>query len=293
MCKQVTLVIYRQRNSLDDNCFFNYFQQKCRTHRMAAWRNARYFRQVLLCQMREIEKFIIRQPPIGRKEDYNSENCWISEGLPSCSRGRRRGEGRGEGEGGREKVRASKVNVGVDGSKSDIKVERRRGHGWSTASLLLLKGNGEKKSTAQYNDNKTHDSNSNVMCLKSTAVARSREDETRNACRNANRNPEWWGYLSQLQFQIKPKSIKCVPRDTEEFKFNQNINSSLYREIPRNLSVSILTSWIKFPHHSRFRFAFRRVFRVSSSREQAVLVNFQGGELPRRWLPYGITWTVS
>jgi len=96
---------------------------------MAAWQNARYFRQVLLCQMREIEKFIIRQPPIGRKEDYNSENCWISEGLPSCSRGRRRGEGRGEGEGGREKVSASKVNVGVDGSKSDIKVERRRGHG--------------------------------------------------------------------------------------------------------------------------------------------------------------------
>jgi len=79
--------------------------------------------------MREIEKFIIRQPPIGRKEDYNSENCWISEGLPSCRGGRRRGEGRGEGEGGREKVSASKVNVGVDGSKSDIKVERRRGHG--------------------------------------------------------------------------------------------------------------------------------------------------------------------
>jgi len=34
----------------------------------------------------EIEKFIIRQPPIGEKDDYDSENSWISDGLPSSSR---------------------------------------------------------------------------------------------------------------------------------------------------------------------------------------------------------------
>jgi len=49
----------------------------------------------------EREKFITRQPPIGEKD---SENSWISEGLPSSSRRRTRGEGRGEGGGGREKV---------------------------------------------------------------------------------------------------------------------------------------------------------------------------------------------
>ena len=62
-------------------------------------------------------------------------------------------------------------------------------------------------------------------------------------CRNANRNPEWWGDLSQLQIQIKPKSgFEFVPRDTEELKFNQNLNSNLYRQIPRNLCFSILIS---------------------------------------------------
>jgi len=45
---------------------------------------------------REIEKIIIRQPPIGEKDDYDSENFWISDGLPSRSRRRRRGDGRGE-----------------------------------------------------------------------------------------------------------------------------------------------------------------------------------------------------
>ena len=32
---------------------------------------------------REIEKFIIRQPPTGEKDDYDGENSWISDGLPS------------------------------------------------------------------------------------------------------------------------------------------------------------------------------------------------------------------
>jgi len=34
---------------------------------------------------REIEKFIIRQPPKGEKDDNDSENSWISDGLPSFS----------------------------------------------------------------------------------------------------------------------------------------------------------------------------------------------------------------
>jgi len=80
---------------------------------------------------------------------------------------------------------------------------------------------------------------------------------TRNGERNANRNPEWLGDFSQLQIQIKQKSqFEFVPWDTSEFKSNQNLNSTLYRDIPRNLIFSILTSWLKSPHHSRFRFAF-------------------------------------
>jgi len=44
----------------------------------------------------EIEKCIIRQPTRGEKDDYDSANCWISDGLPSNSRRRRRGDGRWE-----------------------------------------------------------------------------------------------------------------------------------------------------------------------------------------------------
>jgi len=44
----------------------------------------------------EIKKFIKRQPPIGEKDDYDSENSWISDGLPRISRRRRRGGGRWE-----------------------------------------------------------------------------------------------------------------------------------------------------------------------------------------------------
>ena len=43
---------------------------------------------------REIEKFIIRQPPMGEKDDYDSENSWISDGLPSSSRRMDKIEGR-------------------------------------------------------------------------------------------------------------------------------------------------------------------------------------------------------
>jgi len=51
----------------------------------------------LVVLSREIEKFIIRQPPIREKDDYDSENSWISDGLPSSSRRRRRGDRRWEG----------------------------------------------------------------------------------------------------------------------------------------------------------------------------------------------------
>ena len=69
------------------------------------------------------------------------------------------------------------------------------------------------------------------------------EDETRNAELNGNRNPERGGAFSQLQIQIKQKSqFEFVQRDSSEFKSNQNLNSTLYCEIPRDLIFSILTS---------------------------------------------------
>jgi hypothetical protein len=86
-----------------------------------------------------------------------------------------------------------------------------------------------------------------------------------------NRNPEWWADFSQLQIQIKQKSqFEFVPRNTLECKSNQNLNSTLYSEIPRNLIFSILTSWLKSPHHSVFRLPFNSASRVSSSTERGV-----------------------
>ena len=85
--------------------------------------------------LREIEQFITRQPPVGEKDDFDKEISQISEGLPSSSRRRRRGEKRGERGGDREKVSASEVDVGVDGAKSEIEVDRRRGHGASAEDL--------------------------------------------------------------------------------------------------------------------------------------------------------------
>jgi len=69
------------------------------------------------------------------------------------------------------------------------------------------------------------------------------EHETRNAELNGNRNPEWWGDFSELQIHIKQKSqFEFVPQDTSAFKSNQNLTSTLYREISRDLIFSILTS---------------------------------------------------
>jgi len=72
---------------------------------------------------REREKYITRQPPI----DYDSENSWISDVLPSSSRRRRKGKGRREGGEWRQKGSAMKVDVGVNGAEKEFKVKRRRG----------------------------------------------------------------------------------------------------------------------------------------------------------------------
>jgi len=61
---------------------------------------SKFFREFLTRRCKavkgEIQKFIIRQPPMGGKDDYDSENSWIPDGLPSSSRRRRRGGGRWE-----------------------------------------------------------------------------------------------------------------------------------------------------------------------------------------------------
>jgi len=99
------------------------------------------------------------------------------------------------------------------------------------------------------------------------------EDETRNTELNGDRNPEWWGDFSHLKIQIKQKSqFEFVPRDSLEFKSNQNFNSTLYRQIPKDLIFSISTCLIKSPHRSEFRLPFNSAFRVSSSTERVVQI---------------------
>jgi len=83
---------------------------------------------------RETEKFITRQPPIGEKDDHDSENSWISGGLLSSSRKKSKGEGKGEGGWGRKKASASEIDVGVDGAK-----RRRMRRRWKKL------GRGEKR----------------------------------------------------------------------------------------------------------------------------------------------------
>ena len=62
--------------------------------------------------------------PGGENDDYDK----ISGGLPSSRRRRRRGGRRGERRSWREEGGAIKVDGAVDGAKSVIKVESRRGH---------------------------------------------------------------------------------------------------------------------------------------------------------------------
>ena len=69
------------------------------------------------------ETLITRQPLKGENDDYDSENFWITGGLPSI-------EGGGDGHWWREK--GGVINSGVNSAKSVIKVESRRGHVSST-----------------------------------------------------------------------------------------------------------------------------------------------------------------
>jgi len=70
--------------------------------------------------------------------------------------------------------------------------------------------------------------------------------------------------VGRFESTANPKSrFAFVPGDTEEFKFNQNLDLDSYCEIQRNLSFSISTRWLKSPHHSGFRLGFRRAFEVS------------------------------
>jgi len=122
--------------------------------------------------------------------------------------------------------------------------------------------------------NVTHD---RYTWLKSS-TARSLEDETRNARRNANRNPEWWRNFSQL-VKIEKLEFLGISRNKFELRFWSNLNSSVSRGTNSNPDFSLMWScnWLKSPHHSGFRFAFRRAFRVSSSRERAVSYMIWGG----------------
>ena len=143
---------------------------------------------------------------------------------------------------------------------------------------LLSNGSFEKRSWPSKISIWISTSISSLIFSGTNCTARSRKDETRNARRNADRNSEWWGNFSPLQFQIKPKSqFEFLPRDSSEFKSNQkNLNSPLYREIPRDLIFSILTSWVESAHHSGFRLPFNSAFRVSSSTERAVQIPATG-----------------
>jgi len=82
----------------------------------------------------------------------------------------------------------------------------------------------------------------------SGGLKRYSQDETRNGQQNANRNPEEWGDFGQLQIQIKLKSqFESVPRDTSKLKSNQNLNSTLYREVqpvPWNMSFEMLNQMV-------------------------------------------------
>jgi len=51
--------------------------------------------------------------------------------------------------------------------------------------------------------------------LRTTITARSVEDETRNARRNPNRNPEWWGDFSQL---VEIEKLKFLRISQYKFK---------------------------------------------------------------------------
>jgi len=86
-------------------------------------------------QAGERERFITRQPPIGEKTIMTVKTLdlrWAPQ--QQHKKGGRGGEG-GEGRV-REKVSASKFDVGVDGAKREIEVEKRCGHEFSAEDFF-------------------------------------------------------------------------------------------------------------------------------------------------------------
>jgi len=76
-----------------------------------------------------------------------------------------------------------------------------------------------------------------------STVPKSREVLTHQHHLSRKTGTAWWGDFSELQIQIKQKSqFEFVPQETSEFKHNQNLDSTLYREIPRNLIFLIVPS---------------------------------------------------
>ena len=65
-------------------------------------------------------------------------------------------------------------------------------------------------------------------------TAHSREDETRNGQRNADRNPEWWGEFDQL-VKIEKLKFLGISRYRFELRFWLNLNSSVSRGTNSNL----------------------------------------------------------
>jgi len=117
---------------------------------------------------------------------------------------------------------------------------------------------------------------------KSPARSRSMEDdESRNARRNADQNPEWWDF-SQL-VKIEKLKFLGIMRYKFELRLWSNLNSSVSRGTNSNPDFGLIWmwSWIKSSNNSRFRFAFRRSFRFSSSscRERAVFFICLGGSV--------------
>jgi len=100
-----------------------------------------------------------------------------------------------------------------------------------------------------------------------TSTACSREDETRNGQRNANRNPEWWGDFSQL-VKIEKLKFLGISRYKFELRFWLNLNAFVSHGTTSNWDFGLIWmyNWLKSHHHSGFRFAFRWPFRVPSSR---------------------------
>jgi len=77
-------------------------------------------------------------------------------------------------------------------------------------------------------------------------TARCREDETRNARRNANRNPEWWGDCSQL-VKIEKLNFCGILRYKFELRFWLNLNSYVSRCTLSNpdFGLNRNCSWLK------------------------------------------------